>query len=43
MKKHIKCYSYRMGWEIFKSLLWLNLFLLKLLLIWAHLMQSTQG
>ena len=35
--------SYRMNWEIFKSLLWLNMWLLKLLLIWAQLMFFTQG
>lgn len=28
--------TYRMQWDIFKRLLWLNLFLLKLLLMWAH-------
>ncbi len=36
-------YTYRMNWGIFKSLLWLNLVLLKYLLIWAQLVLSTQG
>ncbi len=44
MKRYVQyCDSYRRNWEIFKSLLWLNLFLLKLLLIWAKLLFSTQG
>lgn len=31
------CETYRTNWEIFKALLWLNLWLLKVLLIWAQL------
>lgn len=30
------CDSYRTNWEIFKALLRVNLWLLKVLLIWAH-------
>ena len=30
------CDSYRTNWEIFKTLLWINLWLLKVLLIWAQ-------
>jgi hypothetical protein len=41
--KHTNCVTYRTNWEIFKSLLWLNLWLLKLLMIWAQFMAITQG
>jgi hypothetical protein len=32
-----------MNWEIFKGLMWLNLWLLKLFLIWAQVVHLTQG
>jgi hypothetical protein len=34
---------YRKNWELFKGQLWLNLFLLKLLIIWAKFLFLNQG
>lgn len=36
MKNYSSSDSYRTGWEIFKSLLWIQLFLLKLLVVISH-------
>lgn len=37
MRKTPLCDSHRLNWEIFKSLWWVNLLLLKILLIFAKI------
>jgi hypothetical protein len=43
MNTQRSCDSYRMNREIYKGLLWLNVWLLKVLLIWAQFVPFTQG
>ena len=43
METQKSCVTYRMNWEIFKGLMWLNAWLLKLLLIWAQFVFLNQG
>lgn len=43
MNSQHRCGSYRTNWEIFKTLIWLNLWLLKVLVVVSQLVHSISG